>query len=304
MSKKLVTVISVALAAAAILVAQALGAFSVTLGQQTDTTLTLTWEQAPGAGYRYLVNGSLVSHTWDAGVTSATFGKVEGATYTVERLQVADSGTYTFNTPPPPPPPPTGTVIERNGAGYRCTGPINVDLLRVTSPPGDALTLGTGCTGRIGRVEITQFTTDGIKVSNASTNAAHDLVIESGFVRCPGIADGAHQDGIQVMGGRNLLFKNLHVDCQGHSNFFVNRGGGGATTPTNVVCENCRLDDGGADPSSVINAVNSGLRNTVGCRSVRFNHGFEWGTASQLQGRVDEGNTLLAAGSAGCKTEP
>ena len=85
----------------------------------------------------------------------------------------------------------------------------------------DAVRLDQNCSGRIGRVEVDTWTADGIKVQNRGT-VAHDLVIESGYVKCHDVAGSYHQDGIQAMGGHRLTFRNLAVDCLGNANLFVN----------------------------------------------------------------------------------
>ena len=93
---------------------------------------------------------------------------------------------------------------------WRCRGKVDLDLVRVTmrTTVDDAIRLDQNCSGRVGRVEIETWTADGIKVQNRGT-VAHDLVIESGYVKCHDVAGEYHQDGIQVMGGYRLTFKNL-----------------------------------------------------------------------------------------------
>ena len=66
---------------------------------------------------------------------------------------------------------------------------------------------------------------------------AHDLVIESGYVKCHDVAGSYHQDGIQAMGGTRLTFRNLTVDCLGNANLFVNQGGLKVSMPTDVICD-------------------------------------------------------------------
>ena len=140
-----------------------------------------------------------------------------------------------------------GGEIIRNNQGWTCNSAVNLDLVRVTTPPGDGVSLSTGCTGVIRRLEVTGVRNgDGIKVQNASVNAAHDLLIASMLVSCSGPStDGTHQDGIQVMGGRNLTFRNYVIDCYGGGggNIFVQRAGGGVTTPTNI-----RFEHGAVGP--------------------------------------------------------
>ena len=132
------------------------------------------------------------------------------------------------------------TLVDQT---WTCSGRVNLNLVKVTmrSAGSDAIRLSDGCTGRIGRIEIDTWREDGVKVQNSSSAAARDLVIESGYIKCHAIANGAHQDGVQAMGGARITFRNMSIDCLGNSNFFVNRGGGGATRPTSIVCEGCML---------------------------------------------------------------
>jgi hypothetical protein len=102
-------------------------------------------------------------------------------------------------------------------------------------------------------------------VQNSSTNPAHDLVVESGYVECHAMAAGAHQDGVQGMGGARLTFRNLVIDCLGNSNFFVNEAGSGYTTPTDIVCDGCTLGPRSSTTIRVNAAIRSGARNTVVC---------------------------------------
>ena len=70
---------------------------------------------------------------------------------------------------------------------WECQGPVDADLVKVTISADiadvDAVVLTENCTGRIGRVEIDTWSGDGINVQN-SAPVAHDLVIDSGYVRC------------------------------------------------------------------------------------------------------------------------
>ena len=45
--------------------------------------------------------------------------------------------------------------------------------------------MNSGCTGRVGRLEVTTFTQDALKTTNANAAAAHDLVIEGGWASFP-----------------------------------------------------------------------------------------------------------------------
>lgn len=199
---------------------------------------------------------------------------------------------------------PSRTVIV-DGSGWRCSGPIDLDLVRVTNPPGDGVTLAAGCTGRVGRLEVSGVRNgDGIKVQNASSNAARDLTVGGGFVSCAGPpTDGTHQDGIQAMGGRNIVFQRLVIDCYGGGggNLFIKRGGGGATTPTGVVCEGCAI--GPRHPNSVrIEAsVASGLRDSLVCQSPSGRRPIV--VTAEAVSPVNERNTVAPQGDPRCTWE-
>jgi hypothetical protein len=160
---------------------------------------------------------------------------------------------------------------------------------------GDAVSLDAGCTGRIGRIEIDTWREDGIKVQNSSSNAAHDLVIGGGYVKCHDVSGGAHQDGVQAMGGARITFRNLSIDCLGNSNFFVNRGGGGATTPTDIVCDGCFLGPRSSTTIRINVATRSGARNTTYCPGRNLTD--FWGDPSS----INQNNTVLSRTDARCQ---
>ncbi len=173
---------------------------------------------------------------------------------------------------------------------WRCLGKVDLDLVKVTmrSPVEDALRIDQNCTGRVKRIEVDTWTADGIKVQNRGT-VAHDLVIESGYVKCHDVYPGYHQDGIHVMGGHRLTFRNLRVDCLRNANLFLSRGGSGASTPTDVVCEGCFLGPNSGQTLFFAPSIRSGARRTTICtgrfRAIRIEPG-----AEQL---VNVGNRVL-----------
>lgn len=181
---------------------------------------------------------------------------------------------------------------------FSCTGKVDLDLVRVTmrNVVEDAVSLGQNCTGRIGRIEVETWTADGIKVQNFG-EVAHDLVIESGFVKCHDVFGEYHQDGIQVMGGHSITFRGLRVDCLGNSNFFLSKGGQLASTPTDVVCEGCVLGPNSGQTLFYAISLRSGARDTTICagrfRPVRVEPGAEE--------MVDEGNKVLPNDDPSCE---
>jgi Ca2+-binding RTX toxin-like protein len=170
---------------------------------------------------------------------------------------------------PPTSPPGTRSIVLVDRQ-WRCTTAVDLDLVKVTMRTGgDAISIASGCSGRIGRVEVDTWTEDGIKVQNAAP-VARGLLVESGYVECHAIAPGSHQDGVQAMGGAGLTFRNLSIDCLGNSNFFVNRAGAGASTPADVVCEGCVLGPRSASTLFVGTSVRSGARDTLVCEGRYF----------------------------------
>jgi hypothetical protein len=193
-------------------------------------------------------------------------------------------------------PAPSKTRILKN-RGFHCRSKVDLDLVRVTVRTAleDAINLDQNCSGRIGRIEVETWTADGIKVQN-TRRVAHDLVIESGYVLCHDLAEGAHQDGIQVMGGKRLTFRNLRVDCQGNANLFLSEGGLHSGTPTDVVCENCVLGPRTSQTLFYADSIRSGARNTKICtgvyRAIRIEPG-----AAEI---VEAGNKVLPHDDPAC----
>lgn len=193
----------------------------------------------------------------------------------------------------------SGQTLIRDSAGWTCNTTVDYDLVRITTPPGDALRIGPGCSGRIGRLEITGVVNgDGIKIQNprGASSPAHDLVVEGGVVSCSGPStDGTHQDGLQAMGGRDITFRNLVFDCYGGGggNFFVQRAVG-SFTPTNVVCEHCAIGPHHPNAINLGRSVSSGLRDSLICRPFSGRNPFM--TDAGAQSPVNVGN-LVAAGS-------
>jgi hypothetical protein len=179
---------------------------------------------------------------------------------------------------------------------WTCTGPVDLSLVKVTmQSPGDAIHLRENCSGRIGRIEVDTWTEDGLKV-NAPAPAAHDLVIEGGYIRCHAHAAGAHQDGIQAMGGSRITFRNLEINCNSDPNaqLFINSAVGG--TPTDIICEGCFLGSGGGSSLFVNASTRSGARNSTICPGRFSPIRIESGAVSP----VNSGNVVLAAADPRC----
>ena len=204
--------------------------------------------------------------------------------------------------PPPPSPPPTSNSVVLVDRQYVCNGPVNLALVKVTiharASGLDAVMLSENCSGRIGRIEVDTWSADGIKVQN-SAPVAHDLVIESGYIRCHSRTSGYHQDGIQAMGGTRITFRGLSVFCGAegvNANLFIARGGSGGSTPTDVVFEGGRLGPQAAHTILLATSLRSGARNTVICPG----RGDEFWIQSSAVNPINSGNTMASASDARC----
>jgi hypothetical protein len=142
--------------------------------------------------------------------------------------------------------------IELVDKPWVCSGPVDLDSVSVTfnaAAPGqgivnnDAVLMRSGCTGRIGKITVVQYRGDAIKISSG----VHDLVVESGSIRCYSHDLGDHQDGVQAMGGDRVTFFNLDDQCLSATNaaFFISTGTNSPSRPTDVVCDGCYLRGGG-----------------------------------------------------------
>ena len=191
----------------------------------------------------------------------------------------------------------TGTV-RLVDESWVCRGQVDMDLVKVEirTIDRDAVYLRQECTGRIGRIEIDTWMGDGVKV-NAPAPAAHDLVIEGGYIRCHDQGPGGHQDGVQVMGGERISFRGIEIECGSGPNaqFYVSALAPGL--PTEVVCEGCFLGSGAASTFFVDRSVRSGARNTLICpgrfHTVRIDE-------TLAEDPVSEGNRILPENDPRC----
>ncbi len=154
-----------------------------------------------------------------------------------------------------------------------CKGPVDLDSVTVTMTPAsaatkaDAIHLESGCTGRIGRLEVTTSIADGVKVSQG----VHDLAIGGGRIRCLAKLPVLHQDAIQVMGGSTIAITGLILDCGRpqdaliNSNLFLNKAGNSTEPPTDVVCDSCVFGAAAAHTVSIQDSVRSGVADSTIC---------------------------------------
>jgi Ca2+-binding RTX toxin-like protein len=195
-------------------------------------------------------------------------------------------------------PPRTGSVVLEDEP-WICTGPVNLDLVKVTmqTVDTDAIYLRQDCSGWIGRIEVDTYTQDGVKV-NAPPPAAHDLVIGGGYIRCHAHTPFAHQDGIQVMGGERIRFRDLEISCSSNPNAQLLIGATGLGLPTDVVCDRCVLGGGAASTLLVGQSVRSGLRDSAACPGRFHTLRFEEGADRPVNAR----NRVLTSSDERCQT--
>jgi hypothetical protein len=231
----------------------------------TATSIDVAWSPSTDdtgvAGYGLYRDGTAAG---TASATSARFsGLACGRSYTlgVEAYDAAGnrSPRSTINAStspcaaPSPPPPPTGggTTITLTDSYWRCTRPVRdyatnglplrIVLLYTTNyrPPtgGGAVQLGTGCVGD--GTDATDLVLDvrgdgrtygpgedAVRITNAVPGASN-LQIE-GRADCGRRVGDAHADGIQVLGGTNITFRNFEIGnwdaglatCQGAGGAF------------------------------------------------------------------------------------
>jgi hypothetical protein len=189
-------------------------------------------------------------------------------TTTTRTTTTTPTTTAPTTTTTPAPPPSGGTLtgsVNLTDQTWMCDRPVNLDSVTVTirNASVDAVHLREGCTGRIGRLDVVQYHSDGIKVGKG----AHDLLIAGGSLQCFARDAGAHQDGIQAMGGFRVTFQSFNVDCPTANNaaFFINAGTGNPGVPTDIVCSGCTFRTNGPRGVFIANSLNSGVRNSTIC---------------------------------------
>jgi hypothetical protein len=181
-------------------------------------------------------------------------------------------------------PHPKRVVLE--GEPFRCSSAVNLDLVKVEAPPGDAVLVNGGCTGQIRRLEVDTWTEDGIKIRSRG-GEAHDLVVRGGYVRCHARSAGSHQDALQAGAGDRIRFVRVRFDCLGNSNFFVSGFGNG--TPSSIVCDRCYFGPRTSSTVYIGRSVASGVRNSILCEGRSSRRTFRVENAVNV---VDVNNTI------------
>jgi len=153
---------------------------------------------------------------------------------------------------------------------WTCRQKVDLDLVEVKIARGereDAVHLRPGCTGRIGKLVVVQRSGDGVKVAEG----VHDLVVGGGSIRCLAKAPDFHQDGIQVLGGARITFRELTISCGRrdarlvNANLFIKQAGRSRLPPRDVVCESCSFGGWAAHTVSVQTSVRSGVTGSKIC---------------------------------------
>jgi hypothetical protein len=151
----------------------------------------------------------------------------------------------------------TGTITVADR--WVCHSAVSLDSVTVTSPSGDAVQLGSGCTGRIGQINVpAEVHGDPIHVGAF----AHDLVVGDVELACQGHDAGKHQDGIQVMGGRRISFLGGTIACASANNsqFMVHTGDAGKDPPDSILFQNLTIDPRGAGAYGMALGAGTNLR--------------------------------------------
>ena len=124
------------------------------------------------------------------------------------------------------------------------------------------------------RLEIVTYTADGVTIQNATSGVAQNLTIGGGYVYCPDLAENAHQDGIQALGGTNITFQNLRIACGTsdanfgdgpNSQITIGKGGQGSGRPTDIVCDGCWLGPHASHTVLMGDSEDSGVSNSSYC---------------------------------------
>lgn len=167
---------------------------------------------------------------------------------------------------------PESTVINIRSGSWHCRTPQDGTIVIVHNPqrrtdgePMDGAYLDPGCTGRISALIVKGTQRDGVKVHRG----AHDIVVESGLVKCAPKAGLVHQDGIQAMGGNNVTFSNFEINCPTGNNggLWVEAGDHldtpEADWPSDIICDNCDIREKNAAVHTGPASHRSGAKNST-----------------------------------------
>jgi hypothetical protein len=148
--------------------------FALRLVSQTNSTITLGWEQQPGYGYLFSSAGVLRSRTNDPSRTTVKFSKVTPESYDVDVIVKGANGHYPGVVIPPPP---TSTILQTIANGS--TIPSIVNWRAVYDANGDGVEDDPGSV---------QFLVDGAQILS-ETNAPFGDSFADGSIT---VANGLH----------------------------------------------------------------------------------------------------------------
>jgi hypothetical protein len=192
------------------------------------------------------------------------------------RLEAAHLGTRPKSAPRPKrhtaPRLPSVSLVNQE---WVCDSPVDLASVTVRMTPafaggrhfGDAVHLESGCTGRIGKLNVTTSIADGVKIAEG----AYDLTIGGGSIRCLAKIPHVHQDGVQAMGGTNITLRHLRIDCGRagerliNSDLFIKRSGRSLYAPNRVLCVGCFLGGEAAHTVDIQASVHSGVVDSTVC---------------------------------------
>jgi hypothetical protein len=202
----------------------------------------------------------------------------------------------------------TGTISRTFSLGqcaqgdcWTCNRAVDLDEVTInvdtTSDRVDAVKLAAGCTGKIKRLTVLTQSGDGVKVSSGSAN----VTVAGGTITCTDRTGAVHQDAIQAMGGTKITFRRVTIACAtaNHSAFFVNRGGIGDETPTQVKFVDGYLGSTGTTVD-LGTSKQSGVKDSVICPSLKLGKPVSIPAAPSGGGPaavapLNDGNTFPAA---------
>lgn len=322
----------------------------------------ITWTAALAA---FFMAGILLAWSQTGEPTTGTQTFTNVVTYTIPTETVVSTQTVTVTetvtttapttTAPPttttdPDPDPDGTVIALVNERFVCTGPLSnlgelpiiLEQTVMNSSPAAThiqglIDLRSGCAGdgnpdtidliihQYGNGSTIGAASDGLILRLGS----HDLNI-TGFIDCGNITPGAHQDGLDLRGGRDITFEDFEIGdwdtqtptCHGagglyYVSAFQNGGPTGNDDPnylTNVLCIRCKMvgSKGATDPNVgqagraafIVQSVDSGAIDSCFAANLPFQIRLDTPTLRGAIRPVDVNNVKIDRDSSSPQPDP
>ena len=141
-----------------------------------------------------------------------------------------------------------------------CHGSVSLVSVTVTISAltgADGVLLGSGCSGYIGSISVSQASGDGIHVGAFAGGQSSPLEVGSASVTCSAHDPGKHQDGIQVLGGSYVNFHQVTVSClsANDSQILIHEGAANQQEPSHVIFTNTTVDPQGTGAYVVSNGL-------------------------------------------------